>query len=271
MAGSWKILTLTLVILLIESALLRAETSFSNTHREQYSSRVRLVAEGETTTWPSRTIVITHGCGGTVAGDRFHRLATLLKQAYPAANVFRLDWTSDASEKILGFPNPWAVATKIDPVGDVAAKLLRERGVNATNLTLIGESFGVYVNHRIAVKFGKVAAILGCNPASEAGGYQPPDLRAHGCRTCVITTVSEFDTLRNIAASDYLLTTPAGMNPFEQHTYGINWLCKQIATGDISWIELSQTASPATQESLSGTIMLDGSVSMQPAARTDQL
>jgi hypothetical protein len=69
------------------------------------------------------------------------------------------------------------IVGQIDGVGDEAAKKLGSLGVAADRVTFIGESFGHYVNARIAKQVGGVERIIVMNPASELGGYPPPDLR----------------------------------------------------------------------------------------------
>ncbi|MFZ1006959.1 MAG: hypothetical protein WAN65_08990, partial [Candidatus Sulfotelmatobacter sp.] len=133
---------------------------------------VTLIAEGKMSPLAPRTFVITHGMGGTTSGDRFELLARQLKENFPEANVFRIDWSKPATATtFFGLPNPWIVAGRIDGVAAQAAQQLRAIDVDPQQVTLIGESFGVYVNQRIARALGGVQGMLAFNPASEEGGY----------------------------------------------------------------------------------------------------
>jgi hypothetical protein len=134
-------------------------------------------------------------------------------------------------------------------------------------LTLIGESFGVYVNHRIAQQLGVVDLMVGCNPASEAGGYVPPNLRTFAKRSCVLVTTSSFDTLRDIAEYDLILATPKNMDALQQHTFGINWLCQRLESGDERWATMDYSLSTASIEFISGTAMVDGTIIPTPVTR----
>ena len=50
------------------------------------------------------------------------------------------------------------------------AEQLQTQEVDPTKLTLIGESFGNYVNHQVAKGLGGVNRVLAFNPANELGG-----------------------------------------------------------------------------------------------------
>jgi hypothetical protein len=228
---------------------------------------VKLVAIGDVLAAPTRTFVITHGCGGTKDGDRFHRLAAEVKREFPDANVFLLDWSAQTREEFMGFPNPWAIARTIDPSSNVAAELLQQQRVESSRLTLVGESFGVYINHRIAKRLGKVAKVLAFNPGSELGGYAPPILQNDAARVCVFTTTSMLDCHLFLADHALRIATVAGMNPIDQHTYGVEWLCDQLEAGDATWLELSREFPAADVNYLSGIVSADGSLDVTPILR----
>jgi len=77
----------------------------TSVHRHQSASNVH-----GTSVRP--TFVITHGMGGTEAGDRFHQLAEAICRAIPESNVLMIDW-SKQSWRTRGYfqiPSPWDVA-----------------------------------------------------------------------------------------------------------------------------------------------------------------
>jgi hypothetical protein len=227
-----------------------------------------LIAMGPARPAAKQTFVIVHGCGGTVPGDRFHRLAGAIKTRIPEANVYRLDWSAGTNKRLSnGLPNPWAAARNINPTGDAAAKLLKQSRVEPSSVTLIGESFGVYVNHRIVQRLGKVRRMLAFNPASELGGYLPPVLRHDAERVCVFTTLSGFDTWRYLADSALRLMTDPQADVFEQHRYGIEWLQQLLDSGDLSWLELAHAVNAANHQQLSGSVGADGILDAAPVAR----
>jgi hypothetical protein len=229
---------------------------------------VDLIAVGSVKPGAEQTFVIVHGMGGTVAGDRFHGLAGAIKKRLPAANVYRLDWSVGASRKLrYGLPDPWAAARSINRAGDAASERLSQQHVAPSSVTLIGESFGVYVNHRIVKQFGKVRRVLAFNPASEMGGYFPPSLQQDAERVCVFTTLSGFDTWRYLADSAVRLMTGPQVDVFAQHRYGIQWLHRLLDAGNLSWLELAHTLNLANHEHLSGSVGANGEIDQAPVAR----
>jgi hypothetical protein len=84
--------------------------------------------------------VITHGMGGTAAGDRFHQLAEALHRRFPDACVLRIDWSELASAKIGGFPNPWTVAASINGVGDLVAQILKSEAIDPARTTFMAKA-----------------------------------------------------------------------------------------------------------------------------------
>jgi hypothetical protein len=208
--------------------------------------------------------------GGTAAGDRFDLLARGLKAAIPEANVYRVDWTPLAKdESLFGLPNPWAVARRIDGVAARAAELLDEAGVEPAQTTLIGESFGVYVNAQIAETLGGVYGMLACSPASEAGGYAPPDLRTVAEDSWALVSASVFDAHLKIAERSLFLAAPADLGPYGQHTFCIEWLRQTLERGDVSWVLLRRNIPLGSADRFDATAATDGSLeneqpSLQP-------
>jgi hypothetical protein len=186
-----------------------------------------------------RAFVITHGMGGTAADDRFHKLAAVIAKLFPDACVIRVDWCERASVKFYGLPNVLQVAASIDEVGDQAALLLQQEKIDPQHATFIGESFGNWVNARIAQKLGGVHGILALNPANEAG-YPLPDLRRHTQRSWSFHTYSAFDTTSEIAANDCWLQTPAQATQWGQHVAGIHWLTARLEAGDTTWLQMDK-------------------------------
>jgi hypothetical protein len=233
---------------------------------------VRLVPEGPISPAPVPTFVVTHGMGGTRAGDRFSLLAQRLKVAFPEANVYRVDWSPLAKAEIpFGLPNPWAVAKRIDRVAAQAAQLLDAAGVDPAQTTLIGESFGVYVNAQVARTLGGVRGMLAFNPASEAAGYAPPDLRTLADDSWALASASVFDARRKIAERSLFLAAPPDLGPYGQHTFGIVWLRHTLDRGDVSWVLFRRSIPLGPADRFDATAHSDGSLQneqpwLQPAA-----
>ena len=120
--------------------------------------------------------MIAHGLGGTVPEDRFCQLALEIKRTNPNANVLLIDWSSTAAQTRYGFPRIWHIAGCLDAIAADAASGLSSLEIDPDHTTLIGESFGVYVQGQIAKALGGVRHILAFNPASETGGYEPINL-----------------------------------------------------------------------------------------------
>ena len=215
----------------------------------------------------SVTYVITHGMGGTASGDRFHELAAIIHKEFPEACVLRIDWSALASAKIGGFPNPWKVAARIDHVGDCAARVLKSQEIDPARITFIGESFGNWVNARIAHQVGGVRGILAVNPANEAGGYRLPDLRKHAQRSWSLHTYSAFDTTLEIAESDFYLQTPAGASHWEQHVAGIAWLSARLEADDPSWLHMDKALPPRRAGHFRASATMDGMLSDEQPPR----
>jgi hypothetical protein len=206
---------------------------------------VTLKTMGESaTSKPTHIYVITHGMGGL--SERFLDLARTIKKLEPAALVLIVDWTPGATKGIGSVPTPWAVAPQIDPTAAALAELLvpqqQKSDLSDGKITMIGESFGNYVNFQVAAALrkngsGPVALALAFNPANELGGYQPPDLGKMFQRSASFHTASPFDTQRRIAQFTLKLET-ASDDAFEQHTFGIRWLQERLVSGDRSWLRL---------------------------------
>jgi pimeloyl-ACP methyl ester carboxylesterase len=204
--------------------------------------------------------VITHGMGGTADGDRFHKLANAIAKMFPNACVVRVDWSERASATIYGLPNPYKVAASIDEVGDQAAELLQQEKIDPQRAIFIGESFGNWVNARIAQRLGGVQGILALNPANE-GGYPLPDLRRHTKRSWSFHTYSVFDTTLEIAESDFWLETPARAGQWEQHVAGMKWLSSRLEAGDSSWLRMDKLLPKRSLGHFQALVRMDGLLS----------
>lgn len=225
---------------------------------------VRIWSVGERT---NATYAITHGMGGTAEGDRFNQLAVAIHKSFPDARLLRIDWSELASAKIGNFPNPWRVAGSIDAVGDQVALVLKKEGLDPTRTTFIGESFGNWVNARIAYQLGGVDGILALNPANEGAGYALPDLRKHARRSWSFHTYSVFDTTLEIADSDFWLDTPAGGGHVSQHVAGIRWLTARIEAGDHTWLSMDKILPQRQAGHFRAMATMDGQLSDQQPSR----
>ncbi len=88
----------------------------------------------------SRTFIITHGNGGPA--ERFGGLADEIHNRYPDANVIRVEWPKGSSHL-----DPWWSSFQINPAAAEAARRLQQLpGFDPNKVTMIGESFGNYVN-----------------------------------------------------------------------------------------------------------------------------
>ncbi len=237
---------------------------------ESLAGDVNLAPVGTLSTKAPRTFIVTHGLGGTRPGDRFHQLASELKTRFPQANVVRLDWTRPATAEVWGMPNPWAVAPRINDVAAAATAKIREMGIDPQNMTLIGESFGNYVNFRVAKELEGVDTLLVFNPASEMGGYAPPDMRGAARRTVAFASRSSCDTQRKIADCSLLLQTPDGLDGFAQHRWGIQWFCCTLQRQDLGWALALPTIPSADDTHFDGVVLADGSLDgTQPPLRLE--
>lgn len=208
----------------------------------------------------AETFVITHGMGGFRDNDRFDKLAQAIATRIPDANVVVIDWSEASSATTYGLPSPWKVAARINDVAADAGAQLRKRGIPADRLTLIGESFGSYVNHRIAESLGGVKHLLAFNAASEAGGYRPPDLRRCAKVACSFQTYSPYDTASELAHHDFFLETPANRGLLAQHTYGVVWLTARINEGDRTWLLLDRALPARKPGAYCGMVTLTGDI-----------
>jgi pimeloyl-ACP methyl ester carboxylesterase len=217
---------------------------------------------------PEWTFIICHGLGGMEPGDRFEHLGAEIKRRIPDANVLLVDWTPTATQtNAFGLPQVWKTARQINTVAADAARSLAELRIDPRRTTLIGESFGAYVAGRIGIALGGVEHLLAFNPANEAGGYAPLDLRLAARQTWSFHTYSVYDTTQEIAHADFFLETPAGADPTAQHTYGIVWLAERIASGDLLWLRLEKTVPTAKLNAFRGEAHLDGRLEDTTIAR----
>ncbi|MBI4606606.1 MAG: hypothetical protein HY721_31980 [Planctomycetes bacterium] len=226
---------------------------------KDFEVKIVPVAESSRAT---HTFIITHGWGGTEEGDRFDQLANEIKARFgDSANVYRIDWTEGARTVL-----PWPAAGNIDRAGDLAAQQLRDLGIDPQKVTLVGESFGNYVNQRIAEKLGEVDKMLVFNPASELGGYPPPDFRKHSNQVWSFETYSIADTNGDRADHKLFLETPEGCGIKCQHTYGIEWLIQRLKDDDTSWLLFDKRLADLPDGLFDGKARLDGSYLPSPFA-----
>ena len=212
--------------------------------------------------------IVTHGMNGTTEGDRFHGLAGAIAGTSTEANVLILDWSeaSCAETPWLGLPDPFTISQRIDAVGDEAAAMLDELGFRPNRATLIGESFGNWVNARIANRLGMVNRILAMNPASEFAGYPPPNLRRCALTSWAFHTYSVFDTLKRVADVSIYLETPASADCFVQHTHGIGRVTAMLLAGDDGWLHDQWVWDRGDNDRFDAMATLDGNL-----IRTDLL
>jgi hypothetical protein len=206
-------------------------------------------------TW---NFVVAHGLGGTVPDDRFCQLALEIKRINPAANVLLLDWSSTATLTNYGIPRVWHIAGCLNAIAAEAASGLSSLKIDSKQTTLIGESFGVYIQGHVAKSLGGVTNILAFNPASEAGGCEPVNLCNASQRAWSFHTFCVYDTTRQIAHADFLLETPEEASHLAQHTHGIQWLTRLLRAGDSSWLMLNKSVPPACTEAFGGIALEDG-------------
>lgn len=265
---------LSIVILLIGLGL--PQLGFAASHEPASRSPNFVRSAGKATIrgrWVSRegaTYVVTHGMGGTRSGDRFERLASELEKAYPGANVLRVDWTPAATLQAFGLPSPWKVAAEIDGVALELAQQLQEAGVDRTKLTMIGESFGNWVNAKAAEKLEGVHCLLAFNPASELAGYALPDLREWSDVAWSFHTRSCYDTVQPIADRGLFLSTRPKATATVQHTSGIHWLADRIAAGDSRWLRCEMKLPTADANHFDAVAGLEGELIAEQPMRVEE-
>lgn len=250
-------------LLLIGSATGHAEepASWNNLNLGIEHSSVVIRTPGSTSFNPQANgFVVTHGMGGTSDDDRFHRLAEAIAATHPDSVVLLLDWSEASRAEIpfLRWPNPFLVSERIDRVASDAVRLLRRLGIDPKQTTLIGESFGNWINAEIAVQLSGVDRILAMNPASELGGYEPPDMSRHARLSLAFHTYSILDTLKRVSHFSILLETPAGTNAGQWHTFGISQLTEWLQSGDRQWLEGDIHLKRGADDTFDGVATLDG-------------
>jgi hypothetical protein len=214
------------------------------------------------------TVVITHGMGGTKAGDRFHQLADGICQAMPECNVLIVDWSKNSCQTgPFGIPIPLAVAWNINPVAREASRLLKTLQIDPSQTTFIGESFGNWVNAQIAKALGGRGRILAFNPATAAGGYTTPDLRACSDVAWSFHTYSIFDTQDSIADLGFFLETAPAATDRAQHIAGVSWLTERVRSGNLAWLHTTHDIIPHQPEHFDATATLSGEVLHQSLPR----
>ncbi len=211
--------------------------------------------------------VIVHGQGGLSPEDRFHALAQAIRTQCPDSPVFLVDWSQTAKTGVAGVAIPWRVAGQIDTVAFESSQLLRNAGLDAARTTVIGESFGVYVNAQIAKHLGGVHRSLAFNPASETAGYWPSDLKTHSTQAWSFHTWSICDTAFEIADADFFLETPPEASHTQQHVSGIPWLTARLHEGDKSWLMMEQVPPARQHKMYSARAKMDGTLSAESITR----
>ena len=253
-----------LAIVLCGSVALADDGSDALSFRTLECSRqqplITLRSVGELRPGSSWTFVIAHGLGGTILGDRFCQLANEIKRTNPDANVLLIDWSPTAAQTSYGIPCVWHIAGRINDVAADAASALSDLNIDPSRTTLIGESFGVYVQGKVATAVGGVRHILAFNPASELGGFQPIDLHQVADRTWSFHTYSVYDTTNQMAHADFFLETAKDACPLAQHTHGIQWLTHQLQAGDQSWLAMKKSVAAANADTFGGIARLNGEI-----------
>jgi hypothetical protein len=211
--------------------------------------------------------VIVHGQGGLSPDDRFYALAEAIRTQYPDSTVFLVDWSELAQTGIAGVAIPWRVAKQIDAVALEASQLLRTAGLDPARTTVIGESFGVYVNAQIAKHLGGVHRSLAFNPATETAGYWPSDLKAHSTLAWSFHTWSVCDTAFEIADADFFLETSPKATHVQQHVSGIPWLAARLHEGDTSWLMMEKIPPARQRKMYSAQAKMDGTLSTESITR----
>jgi pimeloyl-ACP methyl ester carboxylesterase len=210
------------------------------------SPRVALRSLGRLDPEADWTYVVIHGLGGSAAGDRFELLCEAIGSQFPTANVLLVDWSPVATQRTRGLLLPWPVAVQIPAVAEDAARLLAEASLNTRRATLVGESFGNYVGAGIASRLGGVERMLAFNPASELGGFAPPDLRRCASVAWSFHTRSPYDTLRDIAHHGLWLEAAAA-SPLDAHVRGVQWLAERLLARDAGCLTMEKPL-PAAEE-----------------------
>lgn len=211
--------------------------------------------------------VIVHGQGGLTPDDRFCELAAAIRERFPESAVFLVDWTRLSITRIESVALPWCVARQIDAVAEQSVPLLRNAGLDPARTTLIGESFGVYVNAQLAKHLGGVHRTLAFNPANEIAGYWPPDLKTHATQAWSFHTWSIYDSVRSIAHAEFFLETPVGATNRQQHVAGIPWLTTRLIAADSSWLLMEKPLAFPQDGMFPATARMDGVLSVEPVAR----
>jgi Carboxypeptidase regulatory-like domain/Beta-propeller repeat len=204
-----------------------------------------VVPVGEEVPNPEHIIIITHGYGGTRDNDDFHKLANKIK-TLGNVNVYRIEWNQGSNRKLMIAPGifiPWPPFSQlaINPTAAVAAEQLRARGLDPSKATFVGESFGNYVNYRIAELLGGAQNAAIFNPANELGFYTPPDFRKVFKNSYSFHTYSLWDTNRDIAQHQLFIRNTDGLSATAQHQSGIPRLLLTLEQKDLSWLFLTRT------------------------------
>ncbi len=110
------------------------------------------------------TWVVIHGRTDDESSDQILELASTMKKL--GQQVITLDWSQAAKD------NASAIGLEgsawIDSVASWAVRQLKELGLSADNINLVGHSWGTYVSNSIAMKLGHVNTLIALDPASDS-------------------------------------------------------------------------------------------------------
>jgi hypothetical protein len=199
----------------------------------------------------ANTYIVSHGLGGSAC--RFIALAVSILECDPTANVLMVDWSDEAYRPLplIGLSNPIPVGKNVNPTGDALAAILEMLpGFDPSKTVYIGESFGDYLNNWAArdiflmtgVKSGKILAF---DPAANFTipffniniPYAPPDLTQY-FNTSVAAYTNSFFDYKKIKANANLPVPDQPSGWVQQHTFGVQWLAKELQGGDCSLLNL---------------------------------
>ena len=106
-------------------------------------------------------------------------------------------------------------------VAKEAVELLKALQVEPARTKFFGESFGNWVNARIAEALGGRGRILAFNPPNDLSGYKTPDLRFCSDVAWSFQTYPLCDCQSPIADVGFFLETPANAKAKDQHVFGV--------------------------------------------------
>src|SRR6267142_2180228 len=122
-----------------------------------------------------QTWIVIHGRSSSrysAPTPNIPRLATAIQNLRPNDQVLTLDWSGPATAKsgLLFLEEDW-----IQPVAAWAASALLASGFAASNINLIGHSWGGNMTDELAERLGGVNTIVAIDPAKDGGGTYNPN------------------------------------------------------------------------------------------------